>query len=58
MEDERVPVLQQAMEYAGSMGTMLLDEVAYVNGQTESGMGRAMNGIDTGGRGGNTQQAN
>jgi len=45
-EDERVPVLQQAMEYAGSVGTMLLDEVAYVNGQTESGMGRAMNGIE------------
>ena len=41
-EDERVPVLQQAMEYAGSVGTMLLDEVAYVNGQTESGMGRAI----------------
>jgi len=45
-EDERVPVLQQAMEYAGSVGTMLLDEVAHVNGQTESGMGRAMNGIE------------
>ena len=45
-EDERVPVLQQAMEYAGSVGTMLLDEVAYVNGQTESGMGRAMNRIE------------
>ena len=44
-EDERVPVLQQAMEYARAVGTMLLDEVAYVNGQTESGMGRAMNGI-------------
>jgi len=38
--------LQQAMEYAGSVGTMLLDEVAYVNGQTESSMGRAMNGIE------------
>jgi len=25
---------------------MLLDKVAYVNGQTESGMGRAMNGIE------------
>jgi len=45
-EDERVPVLQQVMEYTGSIGTMLLDEVAYVNGQTESGMGRAMNGIE------------
>jgi len=43
---KRVPVLQQAMEYAGLVGTMLLDEVAYVNGQTESGMGRAMNGIE------------
>ena len=46
MEDERVPVLKQAMEYAGSVRMMLLDEVAYVNGQTESGMGRAMMGIE------------
>jgi len=38
--------LQQALEYAGAVGTMLLDEVAYVNGQTESGMGWAMNGIE------------
>ena len=45
-EDKRVPVLQQAMEYAGSVGMMLLDEVTYVNGQTESGMGRAMNRIE------------
>jgi len=45
-EDKRVPVLQQAMEYAGSVGTMLLDKVAYVNGQTESGIGRVMNGIE------------
>ena len=37
VEDERVPVLKQAMEYAGAVGTMLLDEVAYVNGQTSSG---------------------
>ena len=46
VEDERIPVLHQAMEYAGAVGTMLLDEVAYVNGQTQSGMGRAMNGIE------------
>ena len=46
VEDERIPVLQQAMEYAGAVGTMLLNEVAYVNGQTESGMGRAMNRIE------------
>jgi len=45
-EDERVPILQQAMEYVGAVGTMLLDKVAYVNGQTESGMGRAMNRIE------------
>ena len=45
VEDERVPVLHQAMEYAGAVGTMLLDEMAYVNGRTEEGMGRAMNGI-------------
>ena len=46
LEDERIPVLHQAMEYVGSVGTMLLDEVAYVNGQTEVGMGRVMNGIE------------
>jgi len=34
------------MEYAGAVGTILLDEVAYVNGQTASGMGRAMNRIE------------
>jgi len=34
VEDKRIPVLHQAMEYAGAVGTMLLDEVAYVNGQT------------------------
>jgi len=46
VEDERIPVLKQAMEYAGAVGMILLDEVAYVNGQTSSGMGRAMNGIE------------
>jgi len=46
VEDEHISVLQQAMEYAGAVGTMLLNEVAYVNGQTESGMGRAMNRIE------------
>ena len=46
VEDERILVLKQAMEYAGAVGTMLLDEVAYVNGQTASGMGRAMNRIE------------
>jgi len=45
-EDERVPVLQQAMEYAGAMGTMVFNEVAYINGQTESGLGRAINGVE------------
>jgi len=34
------------MEYTGAVGTMLLDEVAYVNGQTMTGMGNAMNGIE------------
>ena len=46
VEDERIPVLKQAMEYTGAVGMMLLDEVAYVNGQTSSGMGRVMNGIE------------
>ena len=42
VEDERIPVLKQAMEYAGAVGTMVLDEVAYVNGQTASGLGQGM----------------
>jgi len=46
VEDERVPVLQQAMEYAGAVGTMVMDEVAYVHERTEAGMGTAMNGIE------------
>ena len=46
VEDERNPVLHQLMEYAGAVGTMLLDEIAYVNRCTESGMGMAMNGIE------------
>jgi len=44
-EDERVPVLQQAMEYTGAVGTMVMDELAYVHERTETGMGMAMNGI-------------
>jgi len=46
VEDERIPVLKQAMEYAGAVGTMVLDEVAYVNGQTASGLGRGMTQIE------------
>jgi len=45
-EDERVPVLQQAMEYSGAVGTMIMDELAYVHERTEAGMGTAMNGIE------------
>jgi len=45
VEDKRVPVLQQAMEYAGAVGMMVMDEVAYVHERTERGMGTAMNGI-------------
>jgi len=30
-EDERIPVLQQAMEYSGAIGTMVMDELAYVH---------------------------
>jgi len=41
VEDERVPVLQQAMEYAGAVGTMVMDKVAYVHERTEMGMGTA-----------------
>ena len=46
IKDKRIPILHQAMEYTGAVGTMLLDEVAYVNGQTMTGMGNAMNGIE------------
>jgi len=42
VEDERIPVLKQAMEYAGAVGTMVLDELAYVNGQTALGFGRGI----------------
>jgi len=45
VEDEKIPVLQQAMEYAGAVGTMVMDELAYVHENTERGMGTAMNSI-------------
>jgi len=45
-EDEQVPVLQQAMEYSGAIGTMVMDELAYVHEQTETGLRMAMNGIE------------
>jgi len=45
-EDERVPVLQQAMEYSGAVGSMVMDELAYVHERTETGLGMAMNGIE------------
>jgi len=45
-EDERRPVLQQAMEYAGVVGTMVMDELAYIHERGETGMGMAMNGIE------------
>jgi len=34
------------MEYAGSIGLMLLDEVAHMVGIMEKGMGTAMMGIE------------
>jgi len=46
VEDEREPILQKAMEYAGAVGTMVMDELAYVHENTERGMGTAMNGIE------------
>jgi len=45
-EDEQVPVLQQAMEYSGAIGAMVMDELAYVHERTETGLGMAMNGIE------------
>ena len=46
VEDERIPIPQQLMEYAGAVGMMLIDKITYVNGQVEAGMGRAMNRIE------------
>jgi len=46
VEDERNPVLQQAMEYTGAVGMMVMDELAYVHEWTETGLGMAMNGIE------------
>jgi len=46
VEDEKNPVLQQAMEYSGAIGTMVMDELAYVHEHTETGLGMAMNGIE------------
>jgi len=46
VEDERVPVLQQAMEYTGAVGTMVMDELAFVHERTETGLGQAMTGIE------------
>jgi len=45
-EDERIPVLQQAMEYTGAVGTMVMDELAYIHERTETGLGMAMNRIE------------
>jgi len=45
-EDEKVPVLQQAMEYTGAVGAMVMDELAYVHERTETGLGQAMTGIE------------
>jgi len=38
-EDERVPVLQQAMEYSGAVGAMVMDKLAFVHERTETGLG-------------------
>jgi len=46
VEDERNPVLQQAMEYSGAVGSMVMDELAYVHERTETGLGMAMNRIE------------
>jgi len=45
-EDEKVPVLQQAMEYTGAVGTMVMDELAFVHERTEMGLGMAMTRIE------------
>jgi len=45
-EDEKVPVLQQAMEYTGAVGAMVMDKLAYVHERTETGLGMAMTGIE------------
>jgi len=45
-EDERIPVLQQAMEYTGAVGTMVMDKLAYVHERGETGMGVATTDIE------------
>jgi len=45
-EDKKVPVLQQAMEYTGAVGSMVMDELAFVYERTEMGLGMAMTGIE------------
>jgi len=45
-EDEKVPVLQQVMEYTGAVGAMVMDELVYVHERTETGLGQAMNSIE------------
>jgi len=45
VEDERIPVLKQAMEYTGAVGTMVMDELAFVHERTETGLGMVMTGI-------------
>ena len=42
VEDERIPILQQAMEYTGAMGTMVMDELVYVHEWTETGLGQQL----------------
>jgi len=46
VEDEKNPVLQQAMEYSEAIGMMVMDELAYVHERMETGLGMAMNGIE------------
>jgi len=38
-EDRDELILEQAMEYTGAMGPILLDELAYVHKKTELGLG-------------------
>ena len=39
IEDEDRPILTQAMEYAGAVGTMLMDKLAHVHERVEEGIG-------------------
>ena len=62
-EEEANPTLELAMEYAGTLGTIIFDELCQLRDLTEAQIGRNQFAVDvavdrTGGRGGVTQGVN